>query len=99
MIVYTKVPREVIDSKTLSARAKIIYEYFLTLFEMSKKHPEQFQDEKGVYICCAREKLMERFTCAKGTVIKVIKELKNQNFIEEVRQGQGVVRVTPYVKW
>lgn len=91
MICYTKVPREVIDSKTLSARAKIIYEYFLTLFEMSKKHTDQFQDEKGIYICCAREKLMEKFSCAKGTIIKAIKELKTQNFIEEVRQGQGKV--------
>ena len=64
-----------IYSKDLSATSKLIMSYFI-LEEIDK-------------ISISIDELSSIFNCSRKTVINVMKELEEKEYIEKIRRGQG----------
>ena len=65
-----------------------LYENMISLFKCSVKN--NFTDSKGkICIIYTRERIMKEFGISKPTAIKMVKELKNLELIEEKRQWFG----------
>ena len=91
---FYRVPRLLIKDerfKGLSSDAKLLYGLILDRMGLSMKNG--WLDEKNrAYIIYTIEDIMEDLGCAKGTCVKVLKELDSENgigLIEKKRRGLG----------
>ena len=91
---FYRVPRLLIKDerfKGLSSDAKLLYGLMLDRMGLSMKNG-WLDDENRAYIIYTIEDIMEDLGCAKGTCVKVLKELDSENgigLIEKKRRGLG----------
>ncbi len=91
---FYRVPRLLIKDerfKGLSSDAKLLYGLMLDRMALSMKNG-WLDDENRAYIIYTIDNMMEDLGCARGTCVKVIKELDSDNgigLIEKKRRGLG----------
>ncbi|MFI3605282.1 replication initiator protein A [Vagococcus fluvialis] len=94
---FFRVPKELVEDekyKNLSANAILAYAIYLDRFELSLKNgkdgkKEWIDSDNSIYFFYSNEKMQEKLRLGKNTVIKIKKELKKFELIEEVRQEIG----------
>ena len=86
---FFRVPKQLFESnfyKRMSADSKLLYAILKDRFELSIKN--NWIDEDGnIYFIFTVEEIGDMLGCGKDKVIKLKKELKKYNLLEEVRQG------------
>ena len=86
---FFRVPKQLFESnfyKRMSADSKLLYAILKDRFELSIKN--NWIDKDGnIYFIFTVEEIGDMLGCGKDKVIKLKKELKKYNLLEEVRQG------------
>ncbi len=86
---FFRVPKQLFESpfyKKMSADSKLLYAILKDRFDLSVKN--NWIDEEGnIYFIFTVEEIGEMLGCGKDKVIKLKKELKKYDLLEEVRQG------------
>lgn len=86
---FFRVPKQLFESpfyKKMSADSKLLYAILKDRFDLSVKN--NWIDEEGnIYFIFTVEEIGAIFGCGKDKVIKLKKELKKYDLLEEVRQG------------
>lgn len=86
---FFRVPKQLFKSpfyKKMSADSKLLYAILKDRFDLSVKN--NWIDEEGnIYFIFTVEEIGEMLGCGKDKVIKLKKELKKYDLLEEVRQG------------
>ncbi|MCB5005397.1 replication initiator protein A [Streptococcus mutans] len=86
---FFRVPKQFFESsyyKKMSADAKLLYAILKDRFELSVKN--NWIDEDGnIYFIFTIEEIANMIGCGKDKAIKLKKELKKYDLLEEVRQG------------
>lgn len=86
---FFRVPKQLFESpfyQKMSAEAKLLYAILKDRFELSVKN--NWIDQDGcIYMFFTVEDIGEKLGCGRDKVIKLKKELKKYDLLEEVRQG------------
>lgn len=86
---FFRVPKLFFESKLykkMSADSKLLYAILKDRFELSVKN-NWIDDDGNIYFIFTVEEIGEMMGCGKDKVIKLKKELKKYDLLEEVRQG------------
>ena len=91
---FYRIPRTLVKDKRfkgLSSDAKLLYGMMLDRMSLSIKNG-WLDDRNRAYIIYTVENIMEDLGCAKGTCVKIMKELDSEKgigLIERKRRGLG----------
>ena len=91
---FYRIPRTLVKDKRfkgLSSDAKLLYGMMLDRMSLSIKNG-WLDDKNRAYIIYTVENIMEDLGCAKGTCVKIMKELDSEKgigLIEKKRRGLG----------
>ena len=95
------IPKLLIDHEAfdnIDYGAKLLYSLMLSRTSLSAKNAPDFTDKEGnLFVIYTVEQIMEHLRCARGTAVKMLKQLDATGLIEKKRQGQGKPSII-YVK-
>lgn len=93
---YLSMPRGLVYNSKISSDIKIMYCYLMDRLKLSVKN-NWYDNDCKVYLIYSIEEIMNDFQISKPTAVNLIKELKELDFIEVKRRGQGLANLI-YVK-
>lgn len=87
---FYMLPKALMKSKKLSDQAKLMYIILRDQISLSAKNSDRYTDDKGrIYIIYGLVRLCDDMNMSKGTAIKKLNELVENNLIEIVKMGVG----------
>lgn len=86
-------PKQLLTSPVfagLHRMAKLLYSMMLNRLTLSESKGQEYMDDQGrLYIIYTIDQVRSDLNCAKGTAVKLLKQLADLGLIEKKRRGQG----------